>query len=78
MRKEMSTIHVIEAVDRALAKYDADNIDVVFHADTERIDIMHCNHNNSFPIELGIAKKDNVDFYLLENELDARNVGHVW
>ena len=78
MRKEMSTIHVIEAVDRALAKYDADNIDVVFNEETERIDIMYCSNNNSFPIEPGVAKRDDVDFKVLEERLDARNVGHVW
>ena len=82
MRKEgrnlIKTIQVIAAVDKALAKYDAEHIDVVINEETEQIDIMYCSNNNSFPIEPGVAKRDDVDFKVLEERLDARNVGHVW
>ncbi|MEE1255958.1 MAG: hypothetical protein UHN47_05545 [Lachnospiraceae bacterium] len=74
----LKTIQVIAVVDKALAKYDADHIDVVINEETEQIDIMYCSNNNSYPIESGVAQKDNVDFDLLEKKLDARNVGHVW
>lgn len=78
MRKEMKTMYVIEAVDRALAKYDEDNINVCINEETEKLDIMYCSKNNSFPIETDIADKEDIDFKILEKELDVRSVGHIW
>lgn len=77
-RKEMATIHVIEAVDRAFAKYVANYINVCINEETENLDVMYCSENNSFPIESNVANKADIDFRILEKGLDARNVGYVW
>lgn len=69
---------VINAVDRALGKYDSENVDVVRNEENGMLDVIYHSNNNSFAIEVGIANFTDVDIKALEAELDSRDVGHVW
>lgn len=69
---------VVKAVDRALTKYSADNVDVVVNEETGLVDIMYHSRNNSFPIETGIVGMGFIDKESLVKELDNRNVGYCW
>ena len=77
-KREMSLIHVVDAVDRALGKYSSDNVDVIRNEETGMLDVSYHSKNNSFPIECGVANFNDVNIRELEIELDVRDVGHVW
>ena len=77
-RKEMSLIHVIEAVHRALDKYSSENVDVVLNEETEMLDVIYHSRHNSFGIESNVASVENINLRELENELESLNVGWVW
>lgn len=74
----MALNFLIAAVDRALSKYSADNVDVVMNEETGLVDIMYHSRNNSFPFESGIVGMSSIDRDALVKELDNRNVGHCW
>lgn len=77
-KKEMALIHFVEAVDRALLKYNSENVDVVKNIETGKVDIIYHCRNNSFPIEVGVADADHIDMAVLSRDLDDRNVGYCW
>lgn len=69
---------VVALVDKALDEYASDNVDVVLNEETNMLDIMYHSDNNSFAIYSEVADADIIDFGVLEDELDKRDVGHVW
>ena len=78
MNKENGITLVLEAVARALQRYDIGNIDVVGIEEENTIDIYYSGRHNSYPIESEVVKYEDVDIDALERELDARNVGYWW
>lgn len=77
-RKEMDLIHVVEAVDRALDEYSADNVFVRKNEQTNMLGVYYYDMHKGFPIEDDVADYGNVDIAELEKELDERNVGYAW
>ncbi len=74
----MSHELVVEAVDRALCFYDANNVDVVKNEETGMLDVMYHNNNNSFGIDVDIVNARKVNKAKLIKELDQRGVGYCW
>lgn len=76
--KGMALIWVMEAVDRALRKYSAENVDVMVNEETGRLDVIYHDEGNSFPIEMGVAAMAHVNKKSLVKELNLRKVGYCW
>jgi len=69
---------VIEAVKRALNKYDSGNIDVILNDESNMLDIVYHSRHNSFDIESDIANVNDIDLRQLESALEEYDVGYVW
>lgn len=79
--KEMVLIWIVEAVDRALNKYDSDNVDVVKNEETGMVDVVYHSDKNSFAIETNVCNHKYLDEHdkdILVGELNSRNVGYCW
>lgn len=77
-KSQKATLKVVEAVDRALAKHSADNVDIVRNEETGLVDVIYHSAKNSFAIESGVANMDHVDKVALIPELNKRGVGYCW
>lgn len=75
--EDEALFHVVLAVDRALNKYDSDNVDVVYNIETGMLDVMYCSGNNSFCIEETNVPLDDINIGELLVELEERDVGYV-
>ena len=71
-------IMVVEAVKRALEKYDASNVDVVLDEESNTLNVIYHSKHNSFDIESYVADAKNIDFDELEILLEEFDVGYVW
>ena len=71
-------IIVIEAVKRALEKYDASNVDVILDEESNKLNVVYHSRNNSFDIESYVADAENIDFEELAILLEEFDVGYIW
>lgn len=69
---------VVEAVRRALDKYDSGNVDVVLNEGSNMLDIVYHSRHNSFDIESDVASANDIDLRQLELALEEYDVGYVW
>lgn len=69
---------VIEATREALVCYGSDIVSVDRNELSGMIDINECHHSWSDCIQSNVADADNVNFELLESELNKLHVGHCW
>lgn len=69
---------VVEAVKRALDKYDSGNIDVILNEESNMLDIVYHSRHNSFDIESDVTSANDIDLRQLELALEEYNVGYVW
>ena len=69
---------VVEAVRRALDKYDSGNVDVILNEENNMLDIVYHSRNNSFNIESDVANANDIDLRQLELALEEYDVGYVW
>lgn len=69
---------VVEAVRRALDKYDSGNVDVILNEESNMLDIVYHSRHNSFDIESDVTSANDIDLRQLELALEEYDVGYVW
>lgn len=69
---------VIEAVKKALDKYDSGNVDVVLNEESNMLDVVYHSRHNSFDIASNVVSVNDIDLRQLELALEEYNVGYVW
>ncbi len=69
---------VVEAVRRALGKYNPENVDVILNEESNMLDIVYHSRHNSFDIESNVANANDIDLRKLELVLEEYDVGYVW
>lgn len=69
---------VVEAVKRALNKYNSGNIDVILNEESNMLDIVYHSRHNSFSIESDVVSANDIDLRQLELILEEYDVGYVW
>lgn len=69
---------VVDAANKAICKYDIDEVDVVADEVTGTMIVMYHSDNNSFPIEDTKIPTDEVELGVLANELDKIGVGQCF
>ena len=69
---------VIEAVKKALDKYDSGNVDVVLNEESNMLDVVYHSKHNSFDIVSDVVSANDIDLRQLELALEEYDVGYVW
>jgi len=67
---------LMDAVDRALEHYCANNVDVVANQETGKYDVIYHSPRNSFAIESGVAQIRKNQTKALIKALNSRHVGY--
>ena len=78
MSKVEKTEKIKKAVENALLKYDAENVDIVRQEETNVINIMYHSRHNSFPIVSNVCTANGLSETDIDKISREYDTGYCW
>ena len=78
MSKNEKIKMIKNAIESALSKYDAENVDIVQDEENGMVDIMYHSRHNSFPIVSNVCESDGLSESDVNQIADDYDIGYCW